>query len=82
MLSTTVAPIATPANDLFARLSVATAEITNNKLKVAMNSTMNVAVLEPEGRVPTYTSPLRLQTLLFRWNMSLRASAAKVDPRS
>lgn len=53
MSSTTVAPIARPANDLLALLSVATAEITNNKLKVAKNSTTNAAVLELDGCVPT-----------------------------
>ena len=53
MSSTTVAPIARPANDLLALLSVVTAEITNNKLKVAMNSTTNDAVLKLDGCVPT-----------------------------
>lgn len=53
MSSTTVAPIAMPANDPLARLSVATAEITNIKLKVVMNSITNVAVLELDGYVPT-----------------------------
>lgn len=53
MSSTTVAPIATPANDPVARLSVATADITNIRLKVAMNSIMNDVVLEFDGDVPT-----------------------------
>ena len=53
MSSTMVAPIAIPANDSFARLSVATAELTKIKLKVSMNSTTNTAVLEFDGYVPT-----------------------------
>lgn len=54
MSSTMVAPI--PANDPLAPLSVATAEITKIKLKVAMNSTTNTAV-----RI-LWVRSLRLQT--------------------
>lgn len=53
MSSTMVAPIAMPANDPVARLSVATADITNIRLKVAMNSITNDVMVELDRYVPT-----------------------------
>lgn len=53
MSSTTVAPMAIPASDPVARLSVATADITNIRLKVAMNSITNDVVVVFDGYVPT-----------------------------
>lgn len=69
-----VDPIANPANSPIARVSVATAEITNINKKVLKNSETKDCIFDPEGIVAPMctTSP----------NNKLRANPAQIDAKT